>query len=474
LLSLRWKLGGALLLVVLVSVGIMAYLTNQNTTSQFQQYVQAGGMMYTQRIANTLQQYYSQQKSWNGVQDVLIASLRSSGDRLVLTDNSGRVVGDTAGEGLGKSAPELNLTNGIPISVSGQNAGTLYTFSSSQGPGRGYMGGLGMMGSQGAPTQTAEQDFLTRTNSYLWIAGLIAILVALLLGVLLTRQITRPIRELTSGAQHISGGDLGYRVKITSNDELGNLARSFNSMAASLDNSEQSRKRLVSDVAHELRTPLTIIEGTVDGIMDGVFQSDKERLETIKEQTSFLTALVNDLRELSLADAGQLKLDRQPTNMVELISRKLSQFEAAAIEKKITIRMENAPNIPEIGVDSRRIEQVITNLLSNSIRHTPLGGVVTVSLKTTETSQPPSKRSLVISVKDTGEGIAAENLPHLFERFYRVESSRARSEGGAGLGLAIVRQLVEAHGGQVKVESQVGKGSTFYVLLPVASESSSD
>jgi signal transduction histidine kinase len=469
-MSLRWKLGGALLLVVLVSVGIMAYLTNQNTSAQFQQYIQGGNTAYTQRLVNNLEQYYIQQHGWNGIQEILNVSLRTSSDRLVLADNSGRIVGDTANRLLdGKSIESLGNSNGISIQVSGQSAGTLYLFLSTSEMGKGYMGGRGMTNNAGSSnlvaSQTTEGDFLNRVNNYLWIAGLIAIAVALLLGVFLTRQITRPLQALTIGSKHISEGNLSYRVKAHSNDEIGKLAASFNEMAMKLDNSEQARRRLVSDVAHELRTPLTIIQGTVDGIGDGIFQPDKEHLDSIKEQTSLLTHLVNDLRDLSLAESGQLKLELQLTDIVNLAQRKINQFEVNARRKNIRLNLESPSKLPEIRIDSRRLEQVIGNLLSNAIRHTPEGGKITVSIKTSDDSKD-RKETLIISVADTGEGIPPEHLPHLFERFYRVETSRSRAEGGAGLGLAIVKQMVQAHGGQVWVESQTSHGSTFYISLP--------
>jgi signal transduction histidine kinase len=470
LLSLRWKLGGALLLVVLISVGIMAYLTNQNTTNQFQQYIQSGSMAYTQRLVNNLEQYYAREQGWVGVQEILIASLRMNSDRLVLADNSGKIVADTANQLIGKPSASLGISDGTTLKVSGQPVGTLYLALTTTGAGKGYMGGKGMMGGSTSTTltsiQTTEGDFLSRINNYIWIAGIIAIVVALLLGIFLTRQITRPLRALNTGAKHISEGDLSYRVKVHSRDEIGALADSFNNMAVKLDNSEQSRRRLVSDVAHELRTPLTIIQGTVDGIADGVFQPDKTHLDSIREQTVLLTHLVNDLRDLSLAESGQLKLERLSTNLVDLIQRKLSQFEVNSRQKNIRLTLESEAEIPPINIDAKRIEQVIANLLSNAIRHTPEGGKIIVTLKTLRANSGTKKDSLLVSVSDTGEGISPEHLPHLFERFYRVETSRSRSEGGAGLGLAIVKQMVESHGGQVWVESRTGQGSTFYFSLP--------
>jgi signal transduction histidine kinase len=239
--------------------------------------------------------------------------------------------------------------------------------------------------------QTAEDNFLDRVNSYIWIAGAIAVAIALLLGLFLTRQITRPIRDLNTGAKHISEGDLSYRVKVRSGDEIGQLAVSFNQMAVKLDNYEQSRQRLVSDVAHELRTPLTIIQGTVDGIEDGVFPPDKEHLDSIKDQAVLLTHLVNDLRDLSLAESGQLKLDLTSADIVELVKRKISQFDVSARQKNIRLNLEASSPLPEVRIETRRMEQVIGNLLSNAIRHTPEGGNVTVSVKWLLTTLSPEK-----------------------------------------------------------------------------------
>jgi signal transduction histidine kinase len=462
--------------VVLVSVGIMAYLTNINTANQFQQYVQGGGMMYIQRLVTSLQQYYDQSKSWKGVQEILSVSLRSSDERLVLSDASGIIVGDTSGLWLGKRASDLQIGTGSVIISSGQNIGSLYAYlTTGSQTGKGYMGGMGGQSRAATPTvtlqtgQTPENDFLSRINSYLWVAGLIAVALALALGFLLTRQIIRPIKALSQGAQNISSGNLNARVSVKSRDELGQLADSFNSMAVGLEKSEQSRKRLVSDVSHELRTPLTIIEGTVDGIIDGVFPPDREHLNSIKEQTNLLTHIVSDLRDLSLAESGQLKLEKQLVDLGELLNRKYSQFSVSAKAKNIRFTIDIESSLPDISIDPRRIEQVIGNLLANAIRHTPVEGTVTIQYKHNDSVFQLANSSVIITVKDSGEGIPAEHLPHIFERFYRVETSRAKIEGesGVGLGLAIVKYMVEAHGGQVKVESKPGKGSTFSVVLPL-------
>ncbi len=466
--SLYWKLGGALLLIVVVSVGLTAYLANVSTGREFQTYLQQGTTMYARNVSDTLGQFYGERSDWSGVQDVLTGLLRSANDRLVVSNISGMVVGDTGKAWLGKNASDVGLSGGTPISISGKLVGTLYLLTTGSGGGRGYMGGRGGMGPM--MTTTPEQNFLTSTNNSLIVVGLIAAVVALLLGLFLTRQILKPIRTLTTGASRIASGDLKYRAPVKSRDEIGVLAQSFNSMASSLERGEEARRQLNADIAHELRTPLTIIEGTVDGILDGVFQPDKERLNAIKGQTMLLTRLIGDLRDLSLVESGQLKLELKPVDLAHLVRRKMSETEMTAHEKGINLDFHTPDKLPQVLADSSRMEQVISNLLTNALRHTPQGGSITTTIDLKDlpdATHSMGGRHLVVSVRDTGEGIPTENLPHIFERFYRVDSSRARREGGTGLGLAIVKQMVEAHGGSVWVESELGKGSTFYLAVPV-------
>lgn len=470
--SLSWKLAGALLLVVVVSVGLTAFLVSQSTISEFQQYLSQCDATYIKTVEDNLIQFYGYNRGWTEVQGTLISKIKSPNDRLVLADSSGVIVGDTANDWMGKNIKEIGLDNPTPITVSGKTLGNLYLMYYGSIADKGHMMvNRGCMGGS-VSLNVTEQNFLNEVNNYLWVAGFIAVAVALLLGVILTRQITLPVRALTRGAHQIADGNLGYRVNPGSKDELGELAQSFNSMASSLDKMEQSRRRLTADIAHELRTPLTVIDGTVDAMLDGVFKPDKEHFTSIKEQTGQLTRLINDLREISLAESGQLKLDVAPTDMVDTVRRKLSQAEIRAMDKGIQLKLDVLGKIPGVKVDSARLEQVIANLLTNAIRHTPLGGKITVSLNKIEGNNvyQLDKPSLLVSVADTGEGIPADHLPYIFDRFYRVESSRAKNEGETGLGLAIVKQMVEAHGGKVWAQSKPGKGSTFYIAIPLVED----
>ncbi len=344
------------------------------------------------------------------------------------------------------------------------NRGTTREFSNYVARRAGF--GQGPMGSGGGGAQVRlgaeERDFLSGVNRSLLIAGVAGSGVAILLGFLLTRQITGPVRDLRKGATHVAAGDLAYRVKTPSKDEFGELAEAFNSMAASLDSNEQARRRLFADITHELRTPLSIVEGTVDAVLDGVFEPDASSLGTIKEETAKLARLVADLRDLSLAESGQLRLDLAATDLGKLVLRRVSQAEVVAREKDLRLETNVAEGLPQVRVDGRRIEQVITNLVDNALAHTPPGGAILVTTA-------KEADALLVSVADTGAGIPPEHLPHVFERFYRVDEARSREGGGAGLGLAIAKQMVELHGGKIWVESEVGEGSRFCFTLPLLS-----
>ena len=451
--SLTWRLSAALLLVVIVSVGVMSYFVNWSTTREFEQYVSSGNRMMEQRVASGLAQYYDQTGSWTGVQLVLDSFIMMRRGRLMLVDADGTIVADSESEYLGQRANKLglDLAVGTPVVVRGQRVGAVF------------------MVLQSSSSTRAEQVFLARANRFLWIAGAIAAVVALLLGFLLTRQIIRPVRALTHGAREIAAGDLSHRVPVRGGGEIGELALTFNQMATNLEQAEQSRRRLTADIAHELRTPLTVIQGTVRGIKDGVFTADEEHLGAIQSQSELLTRLVGDLSEISLAESGKMRLELGATDIVELARRALRhavpQAQTAGVRTDFEFEIETL----SVSVDARRLEQVVGNLISNALRHTPEGGAVTVRVSRAAAGEPSPvvSPSAVISVSDTGEGIAAEHIPHVFDRFYRVDDARARSDGGVGLGLAIVKQIVVAHGGQVWAESQPGQGSTFSIALPL-------
>jgi two-component system, OmpR family, sensor histidine kinase BaeS len=280
--------------------------------------------------------------------------------------------------------------------------------------------------------------------------------------VLIARRMARPVEALTSAARRMADGHLDERVPEGRSDELGELSRAFNSMAESLAESDRLRRRMTNDVAHELRTPLSNIRGYLEAAQDGVTPLTAELVDSLHEDTLLLQALVNDLQELSLAESGRLRLELHPTDVDDLSRSVVAALEMRAQAAGIRLQVGTAAGRLVPG-DPRRLRQVLTNLVENALAHTDPGGRVTVGSRATADG-------VELTVADTGTGIPAEHLPHVFDRFYRADPSRNRTTGGTGLGLAISRQLVAAHGGEVAVDSVVGEGTTFTVRLPGTAE----
>ncbi|MGN6183142.1 MAG: ATP-binding protein [Thermoanaerobaculia bacterium] len=252
------------------------------------------------------------------------------------------------------------------------------------------------------------------------------------------RRVFRPVEKLTGGARALASGQLDARVPVRGDDEIAELAQAFNTMAEALERNERARRNMVSDVAHELRTPLTNIRVQIEAAQDGVIDADAKFLESIEEETSILARLVDDLQQLSLADAGQLRLEKTHVPVIEIIERALSGLPTH--EKSLTHDVDDAL---ELFVDTRRIVQVVRNLVVNALAHAT--GRVHVSAHR-------NANTIEIRVEDDGPGVAPEHAERIFDRFYRADESRSRVTGGAGLGLAIAKQLVELHGGVIRYE----------------------
>ncbi len=291
------------------------------------------------------------------------------------------------------------------------------------------------------------------------------------MGALLFNQITSPLRQLKKAAVEVGNGNFKQRVSINSRDEFSDVGKSFNQMAESLEKSEEARQHYMADIAHELRTPLTAIQGTVEAMQDKILPLDEEQLDILHNQTTLLNRLVNDLRLLSLAETGHLKLDKTLVNPGDLTRQIVEGLKPLAAPKNITLETVIQDDIPEWKLDPDRFAQVLNNLLGNAIRYTPENGRISVHVD----HQSPLNE-LQIRVTDSGTGIAPEDLAYVFDRFYRADKSRARLSGGAGLGLAIVKRLVEAHSGNISVKSPVSKdengmgfGTEFLIHFPLAS-----
>jgi signal transduction histidine kinase len=275
-----------------------------------------------------------------------------------------------------------------------------------------------------------------------------------------SQRIMQRLAEMEQITQKLAAGQLDARLPQSEIPELNRLSNSFNRMAASLEGVEQRRRELVGDLTHELRTPLTVVRGYLEELAYGELEPSPEIYQRLARETKRLECLVNDLQELSKAEAGYLSINLQPVNLRSLLESLVEKFADQILEEGPVLRLECPPQLPLVIADIDRTEQVLVNLLGNAIRYTAEGSI-TVRVWT-----EPGK--LWIAVIDTGIGIALEDLPHIFERFFRTDRSRTRNSGGTGIGLTISRRLVELQGGQISVESQVGKGSTFRFFLPLA------
>jgi signal transduction histidine kinase len=305
-----------------------------------------------------------------------------------------------------------------------------------------------------------EQAYLDRTNQALTLAALGAALLALVVGFLLARTLTRPLRALTLATEKMAGGDLNQQVTITSRDEIGELAGSFNRMSREVARANQLRKQMTADIAHDLRTPLTVIAGYVESMRDGDLAPTPERLDTIYAEIERLQRLVSDLRLLAHTDAGELRLNLQSLRPKELLESAAASFKLSAEQKGITLTVDVSDDLPLIQADESRMNRVLANLISNALRHTPSGGSVSILATRRD-------KNILLTIADTGEGIPPADLPHIFDRFYRADKSRADADGpSSGLGLAIAKALVEAHGGRIWAESEKRKGTRMRVELP--------
>jgi signal transduction histidine kinase len=310
-----------------------------------------------------------------------------------------------------------------------------------------------VIGEQSRPVLEAVPETVIITFLF---SGLIGIGI----GIWISRSLSAPISRLAQATQRIGSGDLSHRVDVAGSQEITDLAQSFNKMAADLQQAEQLRRNLMADVSHELNTPLTVLEGHLRAALDHVYELDEAEIANLDGQTRHLILLVKDLRELAQAESQQLPLHKQETDLVMLIDETLQIFEPVTEEKGVMLKSELEDNLPAVMVDASRMRQVLDNLIANALHHTPSGGKITIRGAATN-------RGIQLTVQDTGEGISPEDLPHVFDRFYRTDRSRSRETGGTGLGLAIVKALVEVHGGQVQVDSQgLGQGTCFIIKLP--------
>jgi two-component system sensor histidine kinase BaeS len=430
--SIALKLILAFLVISLISLIFVGVLTRNLTNTTFQRYLNAQS---ADKVVELFTNYYERNGSWAGVRQAIDRKYTGM-IPFTLYNTNGRVI-----YGKGSEAHLLNEEK-LPIEVDGKLVGYL------------------LVPEIRTKNQPAGEAFLSRLDIIFSYSIVGSAIIALLLGWVMSRYLTRPIRELTAATRALADGETAQVVPVRSNDELGELAESFNRMNEQLARSMKQRRQMTADIAHELRTPLSVIIGHADGIHDGVLPLSMDTVEIIRDEATRLEGLVEDLRTLSLSDAGELSLNKEPLSPATLLNDAKQHFSVRALQKKITLNVDVDESLPGIQVDPARMMQVLGNILENAIRHTPENGEI--ALRATQT-----KDAIQISVQDSGEGLPADEAAHIFDRFYRVDPSRQRESGGSGLGLAISKSIIEGHGGKIWAESEKERGLTVYISLPI-------
>lgn len=430
--------------IILVTVLTIYFFVSQRIAAEMEYYRTTSAQYRAGQIRFNLYLHYIDKGSWDGVGPVVDA-LGVSGTRVILVAANGTVIADSKREVPVGTNYTDTATSPMELVLGTRNLGRVYVTADPAAE----------------PYVAPFLRLSSSINRSLLLGGSVAIAIALLLTFVLSRRMTSPIEGLAKATRRLGHGDLSQRVRVEGGGEIETLAQAFNSMAANLEYAEQLRRNMVVDVAHELRTPLSNIQGYLEAIRDGMIQPDAAAISSLNEEASLLSRLVDELQELSLVEAGELKLVYQAENIADLIKQAVVPWQPQLAAKNISLLLDLPDNLPLVNIDWQRVNEVLHNLLKNALTHTPGGGSITVAAA-------QNGKWVEVSVADTGEGIPVEDLPHIFERFYRVDKSRARATGGTGLGLTIAKRLVEAHGGTITVESTLGKGSCFSFALPLA------
>ena len=456
------RLSLAFLAVAGLAVGMVTLLVLHTTETTFRQYVRQRDVAQSEATtAQRLTNYYAQNNTWEGAEEVLpgpkssgigrrygassptdaLGTTGEHGAEAVVADVEGVIRASTDSARLGEHLNAPQLAQASPLIVDGEQVGWLWL----ETPGEEALG-------------QAETEFLTQITRRLTYTALSVAVLAIVVGVGLAWQITRPLRVLTQAVEALQRGRLGQQVHVKGAFEIDELAQAFNAFSQALAESEHLRRRMAADIAHELRTPVSVLRGHLEAMLDGVYPLDAEHLVVAYDRTLHLARLVDDLRLLTRAEAGQLSLRRVRTSPEAIVMWAVESFRPLAQDAGLTLSVELAPNLPALQVDIDRIHQVLGNLLTNALRHTPSDGRITIGA----TLQGDM---VAFYVRNTGSTLTAEQQTHIFTPFWRAEDARERDSGGVGLGLTIARQLARAHGGDISVTSANGR-TTFTVTLP--------
>jgi len=442
--SMLTRLLVGMVAVVALAVGTVAVVSRLTTSQEFVSYVEHGRRTQVHRMATVLAAHHERHRHWQGAQPLIEQIAALLGERVVLADPEGAAIFDSAGRLPAGADVSPGRGTAVPVTARGAAVGTLHILPT----------GLA----------AAEQGFLEAlTRSVVW-AALVAVAGGTAFVIWFSRRTLKPVQSLTQAVRRMQEGDLDQHVPVATRDEIGELSRAFNAMTAKLKQQETLRRHMVSDLAHELRTPLANLQGYLEAMREGVMHPSPELVVSLHEETLLLGRLVDDLQDLSLAEAGQLELAPHPVALSDLVRRGMTAVQREADQRQVELVGALPEALPLVEVDPGRLIQVLRNLLWNAVEHTPEGGRVTVSAE-------PHEGWVLVHVVDTGQGIAEGDLPYVFERFYRADRARTGScGGGAGLGLTIAEQLVEAHGGEIWVQSRLGEGAHFGFTVPRAAQ----
>lgn len=451
-MSLRIRLTLAFVAVSLVATGIAALLINRSVASSFHHYAAHVREDQQRAVVEQLSLTYSATGSFH-----LSRPGVGRGLPYLVLDPGGAVVGGSVRlERLGQP-PDLASWRPIPIEADGRTIATAYFAD---------VGARGSPRQALAPLRIAEDVFLSEIGAALILALAVGVAAAVLMAVYLARQIALPIRALRQSAEAIAEGDFSRRTGIQRKDDIGALARSFDQMTETLERNQESRRQLFADIAHELRTPLAVIRSTVQALGDGVYKPSAAHVETVMRRVDMLTQLINDIRDLSLADVDQLRLERTGVSVSSLLEAVRQRHTPSAVERELSLDVQNAAGDAVLQIDRTRIDQALDNLVRNALAFTPGGG--TITLRASRMADAQGSDWVSLDVMDSGPGFQPDELPRVFDRFYRADTSRSRAHGGTGLGLAIVRGIARAHGGEAVARNNAnGPGATVSLRLPI-------
>jgi signal transduction histidine kinase len=466
--SLRFRLLAIVAFVSMVAVVTVVLVSRQGVRTEFRRFETRAGALALEDAAEALRAWVDAGGDPNQSEALLRRFDRPGHRALILVDSTGSVL-STSSPRLHRVRVELDALRGQLAMMREKVDGNRRVVERTEirgapreeifrahGTGPIFLYSLPLLESEEGPAA----PYVRSVNRWMIGAVVAAALLAMIVTWLLSRRIVGPVEALTAAARRMERGDWGARVAVGSRDEIGDLSHAFNAMAESLSRNETLRRQLVSDVAHELRTPLTNLRAQLEAMEDGIVPADPPALRSLHDETLLLTRLVEDLQELSLAEAGRLRLDAKAVSPARALEAAVTAFRAQADVRRISL-VALAEGAPEVDADPARLAQILRNLVANAVTHTPEGGSVTLSAR-------EEAGAVRFEVADSGDGIAPEHLPHIFDRFYRGDPSRSRATGGAGLGLAIAKHLVEAHGGSIGAASEPGAGTVVSFTLPRA------